>query len=77
MIHPIDTCASYNDFYFCIMRSLDFVMKTQRFFEVVYEYYVFVRSNETKVFFGDYFRPSVHMSVCDLLSANKRLVEFS
>jgi len=52
-------------------------MKTQRFFEVVYEYYVFVRSNETKVFFGDYFRPSVHMSVCDLLSANKRLVEFS
>jgi len=41
------------------MKSLGFVMKTRRFFEVVYEYYVFVRSNETTVFFGDYFRPSV------------------
>jgi len=59
------------------MKSLEFVMKTRRFFEVVYEYYVFVWNDENKVFFGDYFRPSVHVSVCDLLSANEHLVEFS
>jgi len=77
MVPPMGTFVSYNDFYLCTMKSLDFVMKNRRFFEVVYEYYVLLRSNQTKVFFGDYFRDSVHVSVCDLLSAYKCLVEFS
>ena len=47
---PIGTCVSYNYFYFCIINNLAFVMKTQRFFEVVYEYCLFFRSKITKIF---------------------------
>ena len=47
---PIGTCVSYNYFYFCIINNLAFVMKTQSFFEVVYEYCLFFRSKITKIF---------------------------